>query len=172
MESIAWIAILIVMLVIEIVTTGLATIWFCGGAAVALAVSAAGGPLWLQILLFAAVSVILLVVTRPIAMKHLNARTVATNADSLVGEEAVVTEPIDNISSTGAVQIHGQLWTARATDEAVSAASEIPVPAGTAAVSGEAAASAGHYVIPKDSIVVIRAIEGVKLMVEPAGRGR
>ena len=38
MESIAWIAILIVMLVVEIVTTGLTTIWFCGGAAVALAV--------------------------------------------------------------------------------------------------------------------------------------
>ena len=155
MESIAWIAILIVMLIVEIVTTGLTTIWFCGGAAVALAVSSLGGPLWLQILLFAAVSVILLVVTRPIAMKHLNARTVPTNADSLVGEEAVVTEEIDNLRSTGTVQVHGQQWTARLTEEA------------EAAMKAADADGAGHGAIPAESVVVIRAIEGVKLMVEP-----
>ena len=155
MESIAWIAILIVMLVVEIATTGLTTIWFCGGAAVALAVSSLGGPLWLQILVFAAVSIVLLVVTRPIAMKHLNARTVPTNADSLVGEEAVVTEEIDNLNSTGTVQIRGQQWTARASEDA------------EAQAKAAAPDSSGHYVIPVDSIVVIRAIEGVKLMVEP-----
>jgi membrane protein implicated in regulation of membrane protease activity len=62
-----------------------------------------------------------------------------TNADSLIGQEAVVTEKIDNIKSTGAAQVNGQIWTARSVNPA--------------------------HVIEKDEIVMIRAIEGVKLIV-------
>ena len=68
--SVLWLAVLAVLLVIEIATLGLTTIWFAGGALIAFLVSLAGGPLWLQITLFLIVSVVLLLFTRPLALKY------------------------------------------------------------------------------------------------------
>lgn len=124
-EVIFWLAAFVVLLVIEIATMGLTTIWFCGGAVAALIAAALGGPIWLQAVLFIVVSVVLLVLTRPLAVKHLNNKTVRTNADSLVGEEAVVAERICNLESTGRVKIHGQEWAARTTDDSVAEAGEV-----------------------------------------------
>ena len=72
MIPIIWLVILAVLVVIEIITLGLTTIWFAGGALAALVVSLLGGPIWLQILLFIGVSVILLIFTRPLAVRYLN----------------------------------------------------------------------------------------------------
>ena len=71
MIPIIWLIILAVLVVIEIITLGLTTIWFAGGALAALVVSLLGGPVWLQILLFLAVSVVLLVFTRPLAVRYM-----------------------------------------------------------------------------------------------------
>lgn len=116
-EAIVWLAILIVMVVIEIKTLGLTTIWFAGGALVALLMSLLGIGLPIQILLFLVVSLGLLLGTRPIALKYFNKNRTRTNAESLLGSEAIVLEPIDNIKATGRVQASGQEWMARSADD-------------------------------------------------------
>ena len=134
-----WLIAIALLLLIEFATSTLTTIWFAGGALIALLCAVAGGPVWLQVALFLAGSAVLLLLTRPMAVKMLHKGTVATNADSLIGQEAVVTEKIDNLRSTGSVQINGQEWTARSVNP--------------------------EHVIEKDEIVMVRAIEGVKLIV-------
>lgn len=134
-----WLIAVALFLLIEFATTALTTIWFAGGALIALICSLLGGPVWLQCALFAAGSVVLLFLTRPLAVRLLKKDAVRTNADSLIGKEAVVTEKIDNLRSTGAVQVSGQVWTARSVNP--------------------------EHIIEKDEIVMIRAIEGVKLIV-------
>ena len=69
MRVIYWLAIFIVLLIIEIATMGLTTIWFAGGALVAFLVAVLGLGLGVQIIIFAIVSLALLAVTRPIAMR-------------------------------------------------------------------------------------------------------
>lgn len=86
MLPIIWLVILAVLVVIEIITLGLTTIWFAGGALVALVVSLLGGPVWLQILLFLIVSVVLLIFTRPLAVRYMNKNQQKTNVDSIPGK--------------------------------------------------------------------------------------
>ena len=108
-----WIALIIVFLIIEIATVGLATIWFAGGAVVALFAGLIGAPIWLQVLLFFVVSVLLLIFTRPWAMKYIAPHKTKTNYESAVGKTVRVTEKIDNVAGTGTVILGGQEWTAR-----------------------------------------------------------
>lgn len=138
--SIVWLVLLIVLAVAEMISLGLTTIWFAGGALVALIISLVGGPIWLQASMFVLVSVVLLIFTRPIAVKYINKNTVKTNVDSIIGKTAKVTETIDNINATGTALVGGQEWTARSADDAV--------------------------VIPVGSIVMIDRIEGVKIIVK------
>lgn len=139
---ILWFIVLIAAIVIEVATLGLTTIWFAGGALVALIAAACGLPVVVQILLFAAISLLLLVFTRPIAMKYFNRDRVRTNVESIVGRQGVVTEEIDNLQAKGHVTVGGQEWTARSVDDAV------------------------H--IAKDAVVEVTAVSGVKLIVREA----
>lgn len=135
-----WVVALVVFLIVEAVTAGLVSIWFVFGSLVALICAALGAAVWLQIFWFVIVSVATLVLTRPLVKRYVDSRSVATNADRSIGRAAVVTERIDNLAATGAVKLDGVVWTARSTDDAV------------AIETGER--------------VTIRAIEGVKLIVE------
>lgn len=135
-----WVAALVVFLIVEAVTAGLVSIWFVFGSLVALICAALGAAVWLQIFWFVIVSVATLVLTRPLVKRYVDSRSVATNADRSIGRTAVVTERIDNLAATGAVKLDGVVWTARSTDDAV-------------------AIEAGER-------VTVRAIEGVKLIVE------
>lgn len=135
-----WVAALVVFLIVEAVTAGLVSIWFVCGSLVALICAALGAAVWLQIFWFVIVSVATLVLTRPLVKRYVDSRSVATNADRSIGRAAVVTERIDNLAATGAVKLDGVVWTARSTDDAV------------AIETGER--------------VTVRAIEGVKLIVE------
>lgn len=108
-----WLAVFVVMVVTEIATLGLTTIWFAGGALVALIISLFNPPVAVQIAVFIVVSVVLLIFTRPIAAKHFNKKMVATNVDSVPGEIGIVSVNIDNIAATGTVMIKGMEWTAR-----------------------------------------------------------
>ena len=101
MEAICWLAIVIVLLVIEIATLGLTTIWFAGGALVACIAALLHANIWVQIVLFLVVSVLLLFFTRPLAVRYMNKDRTKTNVDSMVGKEAVVTEAIDNLKAQG-----------------------------------------------------------------------
>lgn len=139
-QVIAWLIILVIMVIAEFATMGLATIWFAGGALVSFIAALVGAPLPAQVVLFFVVSFVLLIFTRPLAKKQFNVKREKTNAESLIGEKAVVLEPINNIAASGQVQIRGQEWTARAKDN--------------------------HKQYAKDEIVKVVAIEGVKLIVE------
>lgn len=117
--TIFWSAAIAVFLAIEGVTAGLASIWFAIGSAAALAAALLGAPLWLQLLLFAAVSGVTLYFTRPLAKKYVNAKAVPTNSDRLIGMTGVVSERIDNLEGSGLVAIDGKTWTARSSNGCV-----------------------------------------------------
>ena len=133
-----WLAIFIVLLIIEIATMGLTTIWFAGGALIAFFAGLAGFGLGIQIGVFIIVSILLLLLTRPLAVKCFNQERQRTNAESLIGQQALVTEDIDTIKAKGQVEIRGQIWSAK-TDE----------PDGK---------------ISKNTVVVVNGIQGVKLI--------
>ena len=139
--SIVWLVIMVVLLIVEAAPAPLVCIWFALGALAALVSALVGAAIWLQVVWFFAVSLLTLWLTRPIALKYLNGRRVATNADRVLGAEGVVSEDIDNIAGTGAVKLDGKEWTARS-DTGLN--------------------------ISKGSIVVVRRIEGVKLIVDVA----
>ena len=136
-----WAAATVVFIVVELATVGLASIWFALGALCALIAAALGAKLWLQIVLFFVVSVITLILTRPLVKKYINGKTHATNADRVLGMTAVVKEAVDNLAGTGAVFADGKVWSARSADGA-------PIEPGT--------------------LVTVREIQGVKLIVEKA----
>lgn len=145
MEGIFWLVLLAVLLVAEIATLGLTTIWFACGSLIAFLASLLSVPLWIQVFLFIIVSLIMLFFTRPLAMKYINARTTKTNAESIVGKTAEVTQDIDNIRAQGQVIIDGMDWTARSVNDAVT--------------------------IAKGTLVVVEGISGVKLMVREKKEG-
>ena len=80
-----------------------------------------GAPLWLQVLWFLLISLVTLVLTRPLAKKYVNSRATPTNADMLIGQECIVTEAIDNVLGLGAVTVGGKIWTARTENHDVKA---------------------------------------------------
>ena len=139
MEAICWLAVLIVLLLVEIATLGLTTIWFAGGALVACVAALLHASIWVQIVLFLVVSVLLLLFTRPVAVRYMNKNRTKTNVDSMAGKEAVVTEEIDNLKAQGVVQVNGLEWTARAENS--------------------------QEVIPKGAVVEVIKVDGVKLIV-------
>ena len=145
MEPLIWLGILAVLLIIEAVTAGLTTIWFAGGALVAAIACYFGVGIAVQILLFLCVSALLLIFTRPLAVKYFNKDTVQTNANSLIGKKAVVIQDIDNLAQTGKVRINDIEWTARTAEDGLS--------------------------ISKDTVVKIKEIRGVKLIVEEYKEG-
>jgi len=114
METILWIALIIVFVAVEIATVGLTAIWFAGGALVALLVQLLGLNIYWQIIFFIAASAILMTVTRPWALKYFKPRLVKTNYETVVGETVCLTEAVDNIKGTGTAVYKGQEWTARA----------------------------------------------------------
>ena len=119
-----WIGAIVVFGIAEAATAGLVSIWFVGGAFAALIAAAFNAPLWLQFALFLAVSVALLVATRPLA-RRMHEKVVPTNLDRVLHSTARVTETVDNERSTGAVYIDGKTWTARSEDGSVLAKDEM-----------------------------------------------
>jgi len=138
---ILWLVILIGAIIIEAVTLGLTSIWFAGGALVAVLAAALNAPVAVQVILFFVVSLLLLFFTRPIAVKYFNKDRVKTNVESLVGRKAIVTGEIDNLKAVGQVTLGAQEWSARSLDP------EQGIALGT--------------------VVEIVAIDGVKLIVKP-----
>ncbi len=114
--KIIWTALLVLFAAGEAITVGLTSIWFAAGSLAALIVALLNGPLWLQLVLFIAVSALCLLAIRPLAQKYLNNRVQPTNADRILGAEAQVVEDIDNLKGKGAVRIGGLTWSARSAD--------------------------------------------------------
>lgn len=137
-NSIAWLILLAFLILVEIVTLGLTTIWFAGGALVAFIVSLFYDNLLLEIILFLLISLALLFFTRPIMKKYFNSTRAKTNYAAIIGREALVISTIDNINAAGLVVVDGQEWTARS-------------------LEGD--------IIDKGTKVIVDSISGVKLIV-------
>jgi len=136
--KIIWLVLLILFGVGEAATVGLTSIWFAAGSFVALIAALLGAEIWLQIVLFLATSLITLIAARPLVKKYLNPSYQPTNADRVIGADAVVTEEINNLLAQGAVSVSGLTWSARSSHDTV---------------------------IPVGTIVRVDRIEGVKLYV-------
>lgn len=117
---IIWVALIIIFAVIEFITQGITTIWFAISAAISLLLALIGAPLWLQIVVFVVVSLALLIFIRDILVKKYNKGLAKTNVEAIVGEHAMVTESINNVSATGRVVINGMEWSAAAQSDDVS----------------------------------------------------
>lgn len=137
--TVIWLGLFVLFLVIEIITMGLTTIWFAGGALVAFLVAILGLGPEVQIVVFAIVSLALLAVTRPLAIKYFNQDRQKTGAELLIGQKALVLEDIDTLAAKGRVEVRGQEWAAK-----------------TDTPDGK---------IPKNTVVVVDGIQGVKLIV-------
>ena len=133
-----WIAVMIIMAVFEGVTTQLVSVWFVCGALVAAIVSFFVPVFAVQFVVFVAVSLVLLLVTKPLVKKAKDIRPEPTNADRNIGKIAIVTQEINNTAGTGQVKLGGNTWTARTVNDEI---------------------------IPEGAEVTVREISGVKLMV-------
>lgn len=138
-EVIFWIGLLLLFAIGEGLSVGLTSIWFAVGSLGGLLCATGGLSQWVQAVVFIALSGLSLILLRPIAKRALNSKTVATNADRIIGKTAVVTEEIDNLKGAGLANVSGQVWTARSVDGAV---------------------------VPPGALVEIIRIEGVKILVK------
>ncbi len=134
-----WLGVTILAAIVEAAVPALVSIWFVPGGLAALICALAGGSVGLQVTLFFVFSAAALAVTRPLYKKVRGRAPVSTNADRVLGREAVVTEAIDNLRALGRVDVLGASWAARAEEP------EGKIPAG-------------------QTVQVVR-IEGVKLVV-------
>lgn len=135
---IVWIGIAVCAAIIEGLTVTIVSCWFAVGAVFAVGAYLLGAPPLWQFIVFVIVSGLSLAIARPIIKKHNRASVQPTNADALIGQQAVVIEEISNLDEKGCVRIKGLEWSARSED---------------------------GRIIPKDSVVTIVKIEGVKLIV-------
>ena len=140
-DVILWLVALVLFFMAEAATVAVVSLWFAGGSLVAMLAAALGAPFWLQILLFLAVSVGLLLLLRPVMRKYVNPRLTRTNVDAVVGSQGIVMEDIDNLQNRGRVKLGGMEWSAR---------------------------SADGQVITAGTVVVVNKVEGVKVFVTPA----
>ena len=141
MNAMYWLILIIVLVVLEIITLGLTTIWFAGGALAGFILSMLDVSPVIQWAALCAVSLILLFCTRPWAMRYFNSqKKVKTNVDSLIGKTAVITAAVSNLETQGEAVVNGMTWTARSSDDSVQ--------------------------IPEGTLVEILAVQGVKLIVK------
>ena len=140
MGKLIWLVLMVVFLIVEASTVTMVSLWFAAGSLAAMLASFLGAPVWLQVLLFLAVSALLLASLRKVAAEHFTPKLTKTNVDAIIGSQGYVTGDIDNISATGSVKLGAMEWTAR---------------------------SATGEIIPKGTLVKVEKIEGVKAFVSP-----
>lgn len=140
MAAIIWLVLMVVFLMMEASSVSMVSLWFGAGALAALITALLGGVVWVQIVVFLAVSGLLLACLRPLARKYFTPRLTRTNVDSVLGATGLVTVAIDNVSACGQVKLGAMEWTARSSQ-------------------GET--------IPKGTLVQVDRIEGVKAFVSP-----
>lgn len=133
-----WIAAIVILVVVEAITPQLMTIWFALGALGAMIAALLKAPEWSQWIIFVTVSLLSLVLTRPLVKKFTNKKIIPTNVDRIIGERAVVTESINNTLGQGLVTVKGRSWTAR---------------------------SLNDELIESGSCVIVKKIDGVKVLV-------
>ena len=139
MNYIGWLIVFVVFAALELVSVGMTCIWFAVGALAACVTSLFTGNWIIQSIVFIIVTVLFLLFLRPLAVKYVNNKTEKTNEDSIIGRTAKVVTEIDNVNAKGMVVIDGVEWTARSKD---------------------------NRVIPKETLVEVVEVSGVKVIVK------
>lgn len=134
-----WLVIFIVLVIIELITINLVTIWSAIAAVFALLVDIITRNTMLEIIVFIVSSFLLLLLTKPLIKKIKVKKVEATNLDMVINKVGIVTEDI-NQDKIGEVKVLGKRWSAYSSTE-----------------------------IKKDEKVKILSIDGVKLKVEKIG---
>ncbi|MBT1001762.1 NfeD family protein [Paenarthrobacter sp. DKR-5] len=134
-----WLAVFLVLAVVEMLTLDLFFIMMSGGALAALVAYFLGTPLWLQIVVFCVVALLMILFVRPLGLRHLRKGPPEqrTNVDRLLGQPAVVLEDVSEAG--GLVKIGGDTWTARSRGEIFPAGTRVAV----SEISGATAIVAG-----------------------------
>lgn len=138
--TIFWAVIAALLIIVEAFSTQLVSIWLAIAALATMIVSLFDAPLWVQLVTFLISSVILLIATKPIVKKVKLKNFTPTNSDRYIGQKGIVISEINNIKNEGRVLIDGLDWSARTVDDSI---------------------------LKKEQIVLIKEIQGVKLIVEP-----
>lgn len=115
--TLGWLALLIVLLLVEIITVGLTCIWAAGGALVAMMLSLLHISMGWQMTAFLLVTAILLYFTRPFAVKVINSKREKTNYEEVIGKTIRIAERVSNMEQTGMAVVDGKEWTVRAENE-------------------------------------------------------
>lgn len=134
-----WLIFALAMGVLEAITAQMVSIWFALGALGGCVTSLFTDKLWIQITVAVVITVITLIVTRPLAKRLIDTTKTHTNADKNIGKTAIVITEIDNAQAVGQVKVGSAVWSAKSVDDSI---------------------------IKKDSKVIVKAIEGVSLIVE------
>ncbi|NLP21527.1 MAG: NfeD family protein [Erysipelotrichaceae bacterium] len=139
MELYLWIAILIFSIIVEVATaTALVSVWFIAGAIGAIIALLLNASFLIQVIVFISISLLFLIIFRPIALRHVKSNFVPTNADRVIGRQTELLEDITS-SKWGEVKIDGVIWNATTIDSSP---------------------------INKGNLVEVLAIEGSKLIVK------
>lgn len=138
--AIFWVVLMVIFLVVEAACpVHLVSVWFAAGALISAIVGQFGGEIWLQVVVFLAVSIgALLLMWRYVVKFMKGGENTKTNLDSVIGSQGYVTAAIDNLNATGQVKLGGMYWTARSSD---------------------------GKIIPEGTLVQVDRIEGVKVFV-------
>lgn len=124
-----WLTAFLAFAVVEMITLDLFFIMLGGGTLAALAADFAGADPWLQIVVFCVVSLLMVAFVRPVAVAHLKKGPAdqRSNVDRLIGEFAVVMEPVT--ADGGLVKIGGDVWSARSSSGVLAAGQKVVVSA-------------------------------------------
>ena len=88
---IVWLVAFVLFIIIEAIGTDLVTIWFAGGALIALIISFIPNvPWWVQLIVFFVISIVCLFAVRPLARKYMRGKIVKSNVESLVGRKGMI----------------------------------------------------------------------------------
>ena len=137
--GIIWLVAVVAFIILEASTYQMVCVWFIVGSIGGMIARMLGAGFWVQMSVFLVISIALLILMRPMAMKRLNSHKVKTNADSLIGKKVLITETVDNTKATGQGKVDGTVWTVRTEEDKI---------------------------IEEGAVAEIKRIEGVKLIVE------
>ncbi len=136
---IVWLIAAVVFGIVEGITVSLVSVWMAAGAVSAAIVAVFGGSILWQMIVFLMVSAVLLILTVPLFRRIREKKTIKTNADRLIGSDAVVIRRVEPMENQGQVKVMGQVWSASSVD---------------------------HTVIEIGEKVVVQSIEGVRAIVK------
>ncbi len=134
-----WLAVIVVMAIVEACTVQIISIWFVVGGVAALISTAFTDSTFIQFIVFVLATALSLILTRPFVKKLLSFKKEDTNAGRYIGKNGIVIEEINNELGIGQVNVSGSIWTAKSADGSI---------------------------IPKDCKVFVQEIKGVKLIVK------